>query len=359
MYANARRPAAALAALMLLAGAPAFAAADAPAPAPAAVQQRQEARDAAIRAAVDRHALPGFARFAEAAAALDAAARADCAPDAPALRAAWGAAFDAWLAVSHLRFGPTEAGHRAFALAFWPDAKGFTPRTLGKLLKAPEGADPLADPAAFAESSIAGRGFYAMERLMFDKDVSAAPPERACALVRAQAADIARIAAELDAAWRATRGPMLIAHDGGDYPAAEDAARELYKALDAGLQFIADVRLGRPLGTLDRPRPMRAEAHRSGRAQHNVEAALAALDELHAALSGPLGGAPRTASAFARARKAAAELNDPSFAKVTEPMGRFRLEALQTAVEDARAAAAEEIGKGLGVSAGFNALDGD
>ncbi|HBR37591.1 MAG TPA: peptidase M75, partial [Sulfitobacter pontiacus] len=55
-------------------------------------------------------------------------------------------AFDAWIAVSHLRFGPSETDNRAFALAFWPDSRGATPKTLAGLITDadPVGRDPQA-----------------------------------------------------------------------------------------------------------------------------------------------------------------------------------------------------------------------
>lgn len=60
---------------------------------------------------VTDHILPGYARFSDSAAALGAAAQADCRP--AALRGLWNAAFDGWMGVSHLRLGPVEEQGRA------------------------------------------------------------------------------------------------------------------------------------------------------------------------------------------------------------------------------------------------------
>ncbi|MEO1276734.1 MAG: imelysin family protein, partial [Pseudomonadota bacterium] len=57
-----------------------------------------------VDAALDDHVLPGYARLADETAALDAAAEADCAPEA--LRPAFHAAYDAWVAISHIQTGP-------------------------------------------------------------------------------------------------------------------------------------------------------------------------------------------------------------------------------------------------------------
>ena len=86
---------------------------------------------AGVEEAVDAHALPRVAAFAEAAAALDAAARQDC--EAEAVRPAYHDAFDAWMGVSHMRMGPLEEDGRALAVAFWPDERDATGRALRAL----------------------------------------------------------------------------------------------------------------------------------------------------------------------------------------------------------------------------------
>ena len=63
--------------------------------------------------------------------------------------------------------------------------------------------------------------------------------------------------------------------------------------------------------------------------------------------------------AFAEARTRADELNDPALEGVADPAKRFKVEVLQRAVNDVRNAINTEIGKPLGITAGFNALDGD
>lgn len=324
--------------------------------APAMAQEASvdaDPRDPAIRAAVETHALPGFAALAGAAAAMDAAAAAEPAGacGGEGLKAAWNAAMDAWVAVSHLRFGPTEVEDRAFALAFWPDVKGFTPKALKRLSTAPQTLETL------HESSIAGRGFYAMEFLLYDPDFAALPHR--CEILRAQAAEAKTIAAAILAEWEESRGPMLISHDGGAYRDGSEAARELFKALDAGLQFTAEARLGRPLGSFERPRPMRAEARRSGRSMRHVRIALASLEDLAMDLAIRPEVEAELKAAFARARDAADKIDDPDFAGVSDPIRRFRIEALKTDVEAIRDIAGAELGAVLGVDAGFNSLDGD
>jgi predicted lipoprotein len=308
-----------------------------------------------VDAALDAQILPGFAAFAAAAQAADGAAQADC--RAPAVAPAYHAAFDAWMRVGDLRLGPSETG--ALSVAFWPDARGATPRALARLIAE---ADPVArDPAAYAEVSIAARGLLALDMLLFDpafRDYGA--DSYPCALVRAVAADLARQATGLDAAWRDGFAAALRtagAPANATFLSEEEAVRALYTQILTSLEFTAEQRLGRPMGDLARPQPARAEAWRSGRSLRNVTlAAEAAHAMAHALADWDL---PQTDAAAGRVRAAAARIADPAFQDMAEPQARLRAAALQQAVRAMRAALAAEIGARLGIAAGFNAQDGD
>lgn len=307
----------------------------------------------------ENHILPRFADLSEATGGLSHAAQADCTPGSAELRTAFNAAFDDWISASHLRFGPTEVDDRAFALAFWPDTKGFTPKALSGLIAAEDAT--VNDPEAFAETSIAGRGFFALERMLYDPAMGEqGSAAYRCALIRAIATDIDRNAGAINTDWQGY-APHLT-QPGGDSPyrSGDEAMQELFKALSVGLQFTSDTRLGRPLGNFDRPRPNRAEARRSERSLRHVELSLIALRDLAARLSFDH---PEIASdldaAFSRALDRAQALDDPKFAGVADPQGRLRVEALKQSIDDIRTIAATELGPTLGINAGFNSLDGD
>lgn len=307
----------------------------------------------------ETHILPRFADLSEATGALMVASQADCAPNSDILRAAYTTAFDAWISASHLRFGPTETEDRAFAMAFWPDTKGFTPKALSQLIEADDPA--VEDPEAYAQTSVAGRGFFALERMLFDPEFAdMGRAEYRCALIRAVTTDIDRNADAMQTDWQ-PYAPNLT-RPGGDSPyrTGDEAMQELFKSLSTGLQFTAETRLGRPLGTFDRPRPNRAEARRSDRALRHIELSLIALRDLAARLSfdHPDIAADLDAG-FARAIDTARSIDDPALAGVATPQGRFRIEALQQSINDIRTIAATELGPTLGISAGFNSLDGD
>lgn len=309
-----------------------------------------------LRAAVEGHILPGFATLDIAAAALADTARTDCEPGSPALRAAYGTAFDAWISVSHLRFGPAETGDRAYALAFWPDPRGATPDALRGLIAAEDPA--VGDPARFADVSVAARGFYALEYLLYDPAFPAGP--YGCALIRAVAGDIAANAAAIHAGWQAGFAEAMTGAGTSDrYRSLDEALQEILKAIAGGLQLTAEARLARPMGTFDAPRPTRAEVRRSGRSLRHVVLSLTATRDLARRIAPPGADAAATDAAFARAIDIAARLEDPVFAGVSDPAGRLKVEVLWTAVEQVRARVAGDLGPALGVAQGFNAQDGD
>ncbi|MDX8352550.1 imelysin family protein [Cognatiyoonia sp. IB215182] len=303
---------------------------------------------------VNDHILPGMAALAETGAALSDAAQADCSVTSMSLRDAYHAAFDAWIMVSHLRFGPSEVDDRAFALAFWPDSRGATPRSLAALIR---DEDPIAESvAAYAEMSVASRGFYAMEFVLFDETISApGNPTYRCQLVQTIAGDIAATTAAIHDGWVADYAAQMT-NPSDIYQDDREVLQELFKALNTGLQFTSESRLGRPLGTFDAPRPQRAEAWRAGRSARHVTLSLTSLRDLGALLSGE---DEALLAAFDVALARLQELDDPAFAGVATPQNRLEIEIIQQKIEEIRTIVLQDIGPTLGVSTGFNALDGD
>jgi uncharacterized protein len=306
-----------------------------------------------VAKAVRDHVLPGYAAFADATGALSRAAGQTC--DADALRPLWHAAADAWMGVSFLRVGPVETDGMVLAIAFWPDPKG-----LGiKAQKALLAGDPaLLRPDAFAQQSVAARGLTGLERLLW---ATPGLSGDTCPLIRATAADLAAMAARVAAEWVRPGGfadTVLTAGQPGNaiFLTTPEAAQALFTQVHAGLEAIKDQRLGRPLGTFDRPRPDQAEARVAGRSLRNVVLGLTALRATTASLTPD---ALKTLVAFDQAIALAKRLEDPVFASVATPQGRLRVEILQQAVDAVQDAATVEMSAVLGVDLGFNAADGD
>ncbi|MEL7164986.1 MAG: imelysin family protein [Pseudomonadota bacterium] len=305
-----------------------------------------------VQRAIDTHILPGYAALAQATDDLASDAAADCTPEA--VRPGFNTAYDAWISISHIQFGPIEDLALTLQMSFWPDPKDSTGKALGRLIAA---QDPIVDdPAAWAEVSAAAQGFTALERLLYEPQSDA---DYACRLTQVVATGLADKSAEILADWPAFARLMTTAGTDGNtrFQNDDETRRALYTALSTGLEFLHDQRLGRPLGTFDRPRPRRAEARRSERSQHHIELSLAALENLATAMID--GDLTDTRAAFAKAQELASALNDPALAGVSDPLRRIRVEALQRTVRDIQNAVNTEIGKPLGITAGFNSLDGD
>lgn len=306
---------------------------------------------AGVDEALDDHILRGLATFAEAAEDL---AQADC--RAEALRPAFQATFDAWMLIADLRLGPSETG--ALSIAFWPDPRGFTQRTLARLIA---DDDPIArDVEGYAEVSIAARGLFALEMLLYDPAFADyAAGSAACRLAATIAADLDRQVDALAVAWTDFADLLRTAGEAGNaiYLAEDKAVRAIYTQILSGLEFTADQRLGAPMGSFDRPRPARAEARRSERSLRNVVLAAQAARDLAAALAD--WDLPETDAALGRVREAAARIEDPAFQDVSDPQARLRAEVLQQAVRSLSEAIQSEIGARLGIAPGFNAQDGD
>lgn len=313
------------------------------------------AQEVDLGAIAEDHILPGYQTLADTSAQMASAAAEDCEPGNEDLIEAYHDAFDAWVRVSHLRFGPSEQDDRAFAMSFWPDPRGSTPKTLASLMR---DEDPVVnDPSEFATVSVAARGFYAMEFLLFDGQFTEpSNTDYHCALVQAVATDIANNSAAILADWQNGYADLLTQPGNDTYRTNAEAAQQVFTAVSTGLEFTSDARLGRPMGTFERPRPNRAEARRSGRSLQHVILSLEATGDLAALLSGDDEG---VAAAFQRALSAARELDDPVFASVATPDGRIRVEGIKQRVDELRVLLAQDLGPRLGIAAGFNSLDGD
>ena len=309
-----------------------------------------------VASVMSNNVLPDFAKFDTVAAQMAEMATADCGIET--MRPQYNAVFDAWMSVQHLRIGPTENG--ALYIAFWPDERGFTAKTLSAMIA---DTDPLINDAeGFAESSIAGRGLFALEMLLFDDRFDGYDADSyTCAYVQRVAADIAREAHAQATDWQ-DRYALIIQGqgDGETLPIVSDADAfaTLYSQIVNSLEFTADSRVGRPLADFARPRPTRAEAWRSDRSLRNI---VLAVDTAYAQAVELMGTPlPATAQAVAEFHDAANAIPDPSFSDIADnSQSWLKLQILGQKVDGVKNAISNEIGSVMGISAGFNASDGD
>lgn len=317
--------------------------------------------DAVIDRVLETVILPGVSRFADATAALETQAKADCRADSDDLRGAWHTAMDAWFGIQNIRFGPLEARAQRQAIAYWPDSSGHRPRALFRILS---GQDPiLQTPERYADESVTVRGLYALEAMLFDPEYNGYGLEDAgCQLVRAAAADLASVAANVNQQWRQEFAEVMRtagAPENTRFLDETEARQAVFTALVTSLQFDVVERLGLPLGSFDKPRPLRAEGRISGRSQRNLALSLAGHQRLAAALTPAEAPSITVQEEFERALWMVSKLDDPIFAGVEDPMRRIRIESLQTMFSVLRAEINTRLSAALGVTMGLNALDGD
>lgn len=303
-----------------------------------------------LKQAVEGQLTPGYAAFAKASADLAAVAEKDCSPEA--VKPAWNAAYDAWLAVSFIHIGPAEQEGRSLAIHFWPDPKGLGVKAQRGLLT---GEAAALEPAAFADQSVAARGLMGLERLLYPVE----PLEGdACPLIRATANDLARMADQINAEWPDFAKALLTAGEPGNttFLTGKEALQAMFTQLATGMESVSDQQLGRPLGTFDKPRPERAESRASARSQQNVVLMLGALRAFSADLDA---NAVQTLAGLDRAIELAEKLDDPDFSGVANVQGHLKVEIVQQTVRGARDTLIAEMAPALGVDLGFNSQDGD
>lgn len=299
------------------------------------------------------HIVPRYAAFAEAAAELKNVAHNDC--SAEAVLPAYHEAYDAWIAISHIQFGPIETRGTSLSLTFWPDPKDRTGKALNRLFSNEDGAVFVSEE--FAQVSVAAQGFSALERLLTEPQGNT---HYACAFIGAIATHIAGVAQDLAGDWQGSYGDQFAQPDASSevaFSSEEDAERAVYTSISTALEFMHDQRLGRPLGTFDRPRPLRAEARRTERSSRHVLLGLQATKDLTNAFVDE--SLPDVNRAFDAAIARAETLDDPAFSGVADPARRFKIEVLQRSLRDVQVLVAENVGAALGINAGFNSLDGD
>ena len=170
------------------------------------------------------------------------------------------------------------------------------------------------------------------------------------------------MADDVDHAWFGPTGFARMLETAGEdgnprYFTPREAVQALYTTVTASLEHNRGTRLGRPMGSFEKPRPTRAEARRSERSARNLIGSLRGVGDLADTLAPD--GAPDTVAALDAAIAQITALEDPGFARADDLGVRFKMEVIQQRIEAAAHASANEIGAALGVAAGFNAGDGD
>ena len=235
---------------------------------------------------------------------------------------------------------------------FWPERKNAVERGLATLVKKAAKGKLTAD--SIAKESAAVQGLPALERLLYpkgspDESLGTGPDGKArCSAGEAISANAARIAAEMSEGWKAR------ADQSGEKARtafATDIVTAFYMIKD---KKIIDV-IGR---SPDAVKPRAAEFWRSGRTMRDIMINLETLDRINAVLfksaSDEMALPSTTRSALDITKTLPADLGALAAGK-----DRSSAILLRDAVDVAEERAKVEIPAVLGVTVGFNSLDGD
>lgn len=337
-----------------------------PAPAPAANLAP------ALEAVLETHIQPRHARLAEASAGLRERAAAFCAaPTADglaAVREGYGRAMDGWAGVQHITIGPAGDFERRFRMQFWPDDRNVLGRELARLLA--DQPQDILKPHGFTFASVAIQGLPMVETLVFGPraDALVAGDAYGCRLLVAVAANVEAIAGELAAGWAKggdTYGQAVYdsASESDLLGDTQDLASLLITGLSTQLHAIREQKLLPALGGKGNARAL--ENWRSGRSLDTIVSSLEAVREMYATAFLPAVRErdPKFAAlmetAFAQTLATARSVAPPLREAVVDPQRRKTLSTLMTELKALRQLAGDRTAKVLGITLGFNSLDGD
>jgi len=299
-----------------------------------------------------------------------------------AVRAAFQSGMDAWMPVQHVHVGPVSLQTRTERIYFWPERKNAVTRQVGALLQSGDAA-ALA-PDQLAQASVAVQGFPALQLLLYEGDDPAQPflagdPAAAyrCAYGAAVARNLKAIAGQLVDGWTAAIGVLAAVppQSGKDYglpDSPKETAQQMFTDLLTLFQLVGDFKLGLPLDeSLEKPKPKLAESWRSGRSLRNVglnldsAAAMYGKDRASGFRSLLPPGADNDAidqqiiDGFATAIAAQRAVSMPLDVAVADPVGRPQVETLLADIRQVRNLVSQRLAPVVGLSLGFNGLDGD
>lgn len=322
------------------------------------------------------HLRPHHAAFQQAATGLHAAAATFCddrkaAPVVP-VQTAYHETMDAWAGIQHVTYGPIGDFNRRFRIQFWPDPRKVLDRDLAGLLR--DKPEDVLKEGGLTFASVAIQGLPMVERLLFTDGGATLTADDAdaayrCRLLVAVTRNLATIASSLNAEWQADDDWPAAFRDPAESDLVGDApevASLVLTGLTTQLQSLRDQRLLPVLGaSLAEAAPAAAEAALSGRSLRTIAASLDALREAFDVLllPGLTQADPKLAGlmqrAFAQTLATARSVPVPLDAAVTDPAHRPTVETLTTEIRALQQLLATRVASALGLTLGFNSLDGD
>lgn len=326
----------------------------------------------AVERAVDEVVVPAYARLTATAVAQTAAITRLCAEPSPetlqTARVGFSRLVAAFGEVELYRFGPAREDNRFERIFFWPDRRG---RGLAQVQGViAEEDETAATPERLAQKSVAVQGLLALDFVLAGdgSETLLEPDSFRCRYATAIAVNIAVQADAILTGWLETYAELMKEADGQLYRSHGEAAQELMKAAAEQLQIVGDFKLGNVVReTPGAARPRLAPFWRSGNFLTSVQANIAGVAALGQALAialpddeAEMGGA----LAF-ELRQADAVIADaaadprPLADLVADPEMHRRLAYARSPIGGAFRVLDQRMPGAMGLTLGFNSLDGD
>lgn len=341
--------------------------------------QEQPDHAAAVNRAIDRVIVPGYASFAEAASAQAASMTRLCteaSEDALSeAQAAFAKLVTAFSPVELYRFGPARAENRFERLFFWPDRRGRGLRQVQRLISS---EDPTAlDGAALAAKSVAVQGLLALDFVLSgtgSDSLVSGPSGYRCRYGTAIADAIRKTAEETRDGWTSPSGYANVMRGAGPgnavYRSHAEAIQELLQAAREQIQIVRDLKLVALVGDSQRPaKPKTVPFWRSGLALNailaNIEGVMTLLEEGGLRELLPDDRKSLTNELAFELRQAHRAISDQSRTGsdvtkiVPDSEAHHRLSYAAIPLGGAFSILSERLPQALGLSLGFNSLDGD
>ena len=332
-----------------------------------------EAARAAL-AVVDRAIIPSYRALAEAADAQEKAWTAFGANRATgnieSLKAAHNTTADAWARAQLVKTGPLSLFLRYERFAYWPEARNVTQRMLDALIASNDPKE-LA-PQTLVRDSVAAQGLTALERLLYDGNAAqllkapGKPGEWRTQVGQGIARNMSSIAKDVVSEWTAADGvrAAIAANKAWKTIFADtpEAASLLLTDLVSAFRLMHDVKLLAVMGaSADVARPRVAESWRSGRAQRNLKLNLESAQAMTKIWAETVPAAHRTKidTLYATALKAMDAVPADLGEAAADPKRRALVDAARAGIKAVQVDIAAVLPADLGITLGFNSLDGD
>lgn len=328
-------------------------------------------------ALIQEHVLPRYATLVETTGQLAESARILCDDPGKSILArvqeSFHSAMDAWMGVQHLRFDPIEYLSRKHRFYFWPEARAKVADSVREYLVNIESASP----TDFAKTNVAVQGFLAAEQLLFGdyEIVGNQADSNTCKLLVMVTNNMKEMAANTMFDWQNNSSPFLeYVENPGEQNPVFDSQKEVtlsfFQSMHGNLRLVSDVKLKPVVGkTIQAARPRMAESRLSGRALRNIVINLEAQQEVYSGVTGPgLGQLVKSTNpkldklirkAFRATLEHANSFNSTLEEAATNEELRPKAEKLELQVRALTQIVRQRLTKALGLSIGFNELDGD